>query len=182
MQEDAVEWDPQSMSHDPGWAIRIYMLYLLFTLLYVTVKSVTLIYALWLRPIRRIEAADQIAKAALRGRILENASIVSVAAHFEHLAANVDAEIRSLMRSSALSFISAMTALTIGLLNTFHGVSYTKAISFGAISGGVAESLTSAAFGLVVGLGSFFMASLFENRLARNRAKWNLFYATSPDR
>jgi hypothetical protein len=183
MQEDAVEWDPQYIHHEPGWAIRIYVLYILFTAIYVTVKSVTLIYALWLRPLKATNAntADQVAKVALKGSNRLSASTEAVAEHFNYLAANVDAEIRMLMRSSTLSFISALAACTVGLMNTLHGVSSTRPIGLGAISGGVAESLTLAALGLILGLGTFFMASLFENRLARNRAKWSLFYAASPE-
>ena len=174
MQEGTVEWDPQYMTHDPGWAIRIYILYTFFAALYVAVKSIGIFYALWFRRAEKNESSDQLAKAALKGKVPAGVVSQSVASTFDYLAANIDADIRSMMRCSAITFISSITAFAIGLINTLHGVSYAKAAGVGAaISGGVSESLISAVLGLIVGLGAFFMASVFESRLARNRAKWN---------
>ena len=41
MQEGTVGWDPQYMTHDPGWAVRFYLWYLVIALCYALVKIIS---------------------------------------------------------------------------------------------------------------------------------------------
>lgn len=184
MQETSVGWDPQTICYrNPGWAIRIYALFLIVVVCYAGIRTVLLAYNLryrWLR-ISRMQgepSIDTIARAALIGEYFANTSerLDAVAPRFAYLVSAFTTQLQSLRRLSHVTSMAAVCALFSGLANTFQGVSVNKATGIGAISGGLMESLNWALCGLVISLFIYSIAAIFESTLARRVATWKYNY------
>ncbi len=180
IQEDSVGWDPIYEPHDPGWMVRLYLLFLMFVAIYALVRTITLSVQMFGRAGRHTEDPERLARAAMRNRILSSIGAVpgAVEPYFERLASLVAIRLQSMRRISQVVLLSALPVFLIGSVNTLHGLSVAKAIPMGVLAGSMAGVLIPCLAGLLIGIMLFSIAAIFECILARRRAAFEFLVQT----
>lgn len=204
--EGAVGWDPISVNHHLSWQGKLFILYLLLSLLVSIVRSGSLVRQLWFGPSgRRADAestldqqekAHFIARLALSNRFLKidqslaterqdkgNAFLVVLKRAdiwFRYAWEVCTAKVTAIRRMALLALLLALLVLTDGVANVFVWIQQEKRWP-AVVAGTLAELVT------IVGLGAFFAAlfyglSIFyEGALARRRAAWKFFCANASE-
>jgi hypothetical protein len=181
MQETQFAWDSVMIHHDPGWAVRLYIYFLLYVFFYVSVRTVFLSRDVWfgLRRSSGLNEVDRNAYAALSGKVpsLDLSILPAVADRFDSLVAMSSIPLQSIRRLSKATILAAVIILAVGIINMLQVFSASKVLPHSVLCGDIAEALSYVIPGLVLAFTCYLISAIFEAMLARRTATWALFLA-----
>jgi uncharacterized membrane protein len=177
MQESEAGWDPVTIYREPGWFVRIYVLYLFFVLCLSLARSLKLGWQLWgyaqTAPLRSMRALMKHSAAAAQ----PTQDFEKLLEEFKYLGQLFRATLGSMKRSIILTGIYAIVIGAIGFANVFTSVSLAKSTATAVISIGVSEVFVLVALGFSV-CGFIYGASMIlEGAFERRRIHWDHKFA-----
>lgn len=202
MQEGGeVGWDPMSVRYSPGWALRLFVLYVLGVVAVAFVRSLRLGMHLWLFPNRKL---------ARFGQSTENGSLASITAaaftrkfreilkadvarnfssplwrkeaHFLYFWQLYLVKVQSIKKLAILTIMVSVWVFLAHRIEMFSYIGIQKITSIGLMSGGIVQSLTSLELGIVSAMLLYAQYALLEGALRRRKLAWDFVVKSAEQR